>query len=134
MTLALQEDVFTLTAPNHLVSEFDQAHALSILDEIDAPRELFPLVCVTFKMPLTEKKRMQAVCEKWELNYSEILRRMMDAMVNVMENPSDQVLEILVANREAVLARRKEAEERRLRIKERRDMRSRRLALTAEAD
>jgi hypothetical protein len=122
--LAVQPSAYTIE---------DEAFTLAVLRETALPQDLFPLVCVTYKMTLPKKKRMQQLCGKWELAYSDLLRLAVERLLNVIEAPSGEVLDFLQNHRDEVIERRKAQAERDLQIKLRRMQRRRMRALDADS-
>ena len=121
----LESNMLELTAQSSPASVEDQAVVLAILRELEIPRDLYPLVSVTFKMTAAKKNRMQRLSEKWELTYSELLRLSIERVVDVLESPFGEVLDILQAHRAAVIERRKAQAEREMQVKTRRENRHR---------
>jgi hypothetical protein len=113
------DEDFTLTPPAAYSPE-EESLALAIVKEAAVPRDLYPLVCVTFKMTLGKKAKMQRECERWELAYSDILRLTAERMVAVLESPQGELLDALVAHRDAEIARRKAQKEREAEVERRR--------------
>jgi hypothetical protein len=94
-----------------------EAVVVDILKEMTSPKVRQPLLCVTFKQPMKEYRRLQAVSERWHLKYTHVLRFFVSMAVAVLESPSGDLLDLLEKNRDLEIEKdrqRKEADERRL--------------------
>jgi hypothetical protein len=94
------DDVFFLR-PSNDPGEHEEAVMLAIVKVIDMPTDRQPLQCVTFKAPFHEYEKLKAVCQRWRLQYTVVLRVFMRIAISVLEAPTGELLEVLEQHRES---------------------------------
>ena len=72
---------------------------LHLLPDMGQPTPKRPLQCVTYKQALPEYLRMKEVSNRWLLSYSDLLRLGVFRLVQALENPSEELKELLIAHR-----------------------------------
>jgi hypothetical protein len=108
-----EDDVLRSTT---LPGEHEEAVLLAIVKDMEIPTDRRPLQCVTFKQPLPEYFRLKAVCQRWRLKYTNVIRIFLRIAISVLESPTGELLELLEQHRESEIERdrqRKEARNKR---------------------
>ena len=76
---------------------------LAILHGVTAQsgrRKWGPLLCVTFKQPLDEYKRVIDVCNRWKLSKTDLYRIYMELALPALESPTGELRHMLEQHRE----------------------------------
>ncbi len=77
----------------------EESILIRIMPEMGASLGKKPLQCVTYKQVIPEFHRMRNIAQHWELSYSDLLRIAVFRFVQVLENPGEDLKQLLVAHR-----------------------------------
>ncbi len=107
---------FDLTPTSAHAAATHEAVVLDIVKNMASDKRRQPLVCITFKQPFHDYERLKAVCQRWHLQYTQVLRFFICMAIAVLVSPSGDLLDQLKQHRETEIEKdrqRKEDKERR---------------------
>ena len=107
---------FDLTPTSAYAPATHEAVVSDIVRNMASDKRRQPLVCITFKQPFHDYERLKKVCQRWHLQYTQVLRFFVTMAIAVLESPTGELLEQLKQHRDLEIEKdrqRKEDKDRR---------------------